>query len=149
MVSIFPLSKIHAMKVDICKFAQRKKETMPQAWGRFNDLTINCPVHGLKNNEFLHTFYNGLSNASRSYIDCISVNIFRNRTVKEAKGLLDKMVENYYNWTPIEEEETIIVPIERGTLTLPNEIMKEALIAIKEKGIKSIDPLKLSKRGIN
>jgi hypothetical protein len=59
------------------------------------------------------------------------------------------MVENYDNWTPIEEEETIIVPIERGTLTLPNEIMKEALIAIKEKGIKSIDLLKLSERGIH
>jgi hypothetical protein len=106
-------------------------------------------VHALKDNELLHTFYNGLTNASRSYIDCISGNIFRNRTVKEAKGLLDKMVEDYDNWTPIEEEETRIVPIERGILTLPNEIMKEALIAIKEKGIKSIDLLKLSERGIN
>jgi hypothetical protein len=49
------------------------------------------------------------------------------------------MVENHDNWTLIEEEETRIVPVERGIITLPNEMMEEALTAIKEKGIKTID----------
>jgi hypothetical protein len=105
-------------------------------------------VHGLKDNELLDTFYNGLTNASMSYIDSIVGNVFRNRTITEARELLDKMVQNHDNWTLIEEDETRIVPIERGILTLPNEIMKEALMAIKEKGIKSIDLLELSERGI-
>jgi hypothetical protein len=107
-------------------------------------MTRKCPIHGLKDNELLDTFYNGLTNASRSYVDSIAGNIFRNGTIEEAKELLDKMAENYDNWTLIEEEETRIVPIERSILTLPNEVMKEALIAIKEKGIKSVDLLKLS-----
>jgi hypothetical protein len=29
----FPIATIHAMKVDICKFTQRKEDTIPQAWG--------------------------------------------------------------------------------------------------------------------
>jgi hypothetical protein len=98
-------------------------------------------VHGLKGNELLDTFYNGLTNASRFYIDSIVGNVFRNMTITEAKELLDKMVENHHNLTIIEEEETRIVPIERGILTLPNEIMKEALTTIKEKGIRTIDLL--------
>jgi hypothetical protein len=111
-------------------------------------MTRKYPIHGLKDNELLDTFYNGLTNASRSYVDSIAGNISRNGTIKEAKELLDKMAENYDNWTLIEEEETRIVPIERGILTLPNEVMKEALIAIKEEGIKSIDLWKLSERGV-
>jgi hypothetical protein len=134
------------MKIDICKFSQKNEETIPQACGRFKDLIINCYVHGLKDNELLDTFYNGLTNASRSYIDCIVGNVFRNRTITEARELLDKMVENHDNWTLIEEEETRIVPVGRGILNLPNEMMKEALTAFKEKGIKSINLLKLSER---
>jgi hypothetical protein len=91
------------MKIDICKFAQRKEETIPQAWGRFGKMTRNCPFHGLKDNEFLDTFYNGLTNASRSYIDSIAGNIFRNKTIIEAKELSDKMAENYDNWILMKE----------------------------------------------
>jgi hypothetical protein len=74
--------------------------------GRFKDLTRNCPVHSLKDNEFLDTFYNGLTNTSKSYIDSIAGNIFRNMTIIDAKEFLDKMIENHDNWTLIEEEET-------------------------------------------
>jgi hypothetical protein len=144
----FPHSKIHAMKVDICKFAQRKKETIPQAWGRFSKMTRNCNVHGLKDNELLDTFYNGLTETSVSYIDSIAGNIFRNMIIKEDKELLDMMAENYDNWTLNEGNDTRIVPKERGGLTLSDEVMKEALITIEEKGIKSIDLLKLCERSI-
>jgi hypothetical protein len=58
-------------------------------------MTRNFTFHDLKDNELLDTFYNGLTNASRSYIESIVGNIFRNRTISEAKELLDKMVENY------------------------------------------------------
>jgi hypothetical protein len=73
------------MKIDICKFSQRKEETIPQAWGRFSKMTRNYPFHDLKDNELHDTFYNGLTNASRSYIDNIAGNILRNRTISEAK----------------------------------------------------------------
>jgi hypothetical protein len=105
-------------------------------------------MHGLKDNELLDTFYNGLTEASRSYIDSIVWNIFRNKTIREAKELLDMMAENYDNLTLNEVDDTKIIPRERGILTLSNEIMKEDLIAIEEKGIKPMDLLELSRRGI-
>jgi hypothetical protein len=74
------------MKTDICKFAQRKEESIPQAWGTFSRMTRNCPFHGLKDNELLDTFYNGLTNASRSYIDSIAGNIFRNFQLKKLRN---------------------------------------------------------------
>jgi hypothetical protein len=58
-------------------------------------MTRNCHVHGIKDNELLDTFYNGLTKISRSYIDSIVGNIFRNN--EEDKGLLDMMAENYDN----------------------------------------------------
>jgi hypothetical protein len=136
------------MKIDICKFALGKKDTLPQAWGRFSKKTRNYHVHGLKDNELLDIFYNGLNETSRSYIECISGNIFRNMTIKEAKELLDMMAENYDNWSLNEEDDTKIIHEERGTLTLSNEVMKEDLIAIEEKGIKYVDRFELSKKGI-
>jgi hypothetical protein len=94
---------------------------------------------------YLIVFYNGLTNKSRSYIDSIAGNIFRNMTIKEAKELLDKMAENYDKWTLNEEDDTKVIPEERGILTLSNKVMKEA---IEEKRIKYVDPLELSERGI-
>jgi hypothetical protein len=84
-------------------------------------------MHGLKDNELLDIFYNGLTSASRSYIDSIAGNIFKNMTIKEAKELLDKMLENYDNWTLNEEDDTKVIPEERGMLPLSNEVMKEDL----------------------
>jgi hypothetical protein len=99
-------------------FSKEGRDNIPQAWGRFKDMTRNCPVHGLKDNELLDTFYNGLTEISRSYIDSIAGNIFRNITIKEAKELLDMMAKNYDNWTLNEEDDTKIIPKERYILTL-------------------------------
>jgi hypothetical protein len=30
----FPVDEVHAMKINLCNFAQNKRETIPQAWGR-------------------------------------------------------------------------------------------------------------------
>jgi hypothetical protein len=140
--------KMHVMKIALCNFGQNRKESIPQAWGRFTQMTRKCHVHGMQDNELLDTFYNGLSETSMSYIDSIAGNIFRNKTIKEAKGSLDMMAQNYENWTPIEEDNNKFIPKKRGVLTLSDEVMTEALIAIEEKRIKSTDLLELSKRGI-
>jgi hypothetical protein len=144
----FTNDKIHAIKIDICKFSQGKKETIPQAWGMFSKMTRNCHVHGMQDNELLDTFYNGLTEIYRSYLYSIAGNIFRNMTIEEAEGLFGMMAENNDNWTLNEEDNIGVIPKERGVLTLSHEVMKEALITIKEKGIKSIDLLELSERGI-
>jgi hypothetical protein len=111
-------------------------------------MTRKCPVHGMQDNELLGTFFNGLTEASRSYIDSIVGNIFTNRIVNEAKGLWDMMAQDNENWAPTEMDNVKVIPKNRGVLNLPDEVMKEALISIEEKGIKSIDLLELFERGI-
>jgi hypothetical protein len=129
----FPADKMHAMKIDVCKFAQGKKETIAQAWRMFSKMTRNCHVHGMQDNELLDTFYNGLTEISRSYIDGIVGNIFKNMTIEEAKGLLYMMAQKYEDWNLIEEDNIKVIPKKRGVLTQSYDLMKEALISIEEK----------------
>ena len=66
---------------------QIKEESLPQAWGRLCQLLNALPDRSLKKNEILDIFYNGLTGASRDFLDscagCVS-----------GKEMLDKM-ENY------------------------------------------------------
>jgi hypothetical protein len=87
----------------------------------------------MQDNELLDTFYNGLTEISKSYIDGIAGNIFRNMTIEEAKGLLYMMAQNYEDWNLIEEDNIKVIPKKRGVLTQSDDLMKEALISIEEK----------------
>ena len=42
----FPANVIVARKVEMSKFSQNKKESLPQAWGRFSNMKRKCPSHG-------------------------------------------------------------------------------------------------------
>jgi hypothetical protein len=141
-----PDSRIHAMKIEISKISQNKGESIPQARGRFNTIKKRCPAHGFEQHELLDAFYNGLTESSRTYLDSIAGNIFRERTIDEANGLLDEMVRNYHDWNMEEENEKI--QIMRGVHNLSNEDMKEATISMQEKGIKASHLMELSKMGI-
>ena len=76
--------------------------------------------------------------------------LFRERTLDEAKILLNNMLTNENNWAPPEPSpepisEPIIEPIpkpspkKRGVLFLSPEDMQEAKKSMKEKGIKAED----------
>ena len=98
-------------------------------------------------------FYNGLTNASKDYLDSCAGCVFRERTVDEAKLLFNNMLTNENNWTlPEAIPEAIPEPIEptpepipkptlkkRGVLFLSPEDMQEAKKSMKEKGIKAED----------
>ena len=74
-------------------FAQNEKESLPQAWGRFCALKRRCPAHGFRENELLDIFYNRLTEDSRSYLDSCAGNVFRQRTIEDAKGQLDTVTQ--------------------------------------------------------
>ena len=111
------------------------------------------PNHPLKKNEILDIFYNGLTDASKDYLDSCAGCVFRERTVDEAVILLNNMLTNENNWTlPEPVPEVIPEPIEptpepipkptpkkRGVLFLSPEDMQEAKKSMKEKGIKAED----------
>ena len=55
--------------------------------------------HPLKKNEIIDIFYNGLTNASRDFLDSCASCVFRERTVEQAKELLNNILKNYDDWT--------------------------------------------------
>ena len=85
----FPAHRTHILRTQMSDFAQDKSESLPQAWGRFCALKRRCPAHGFKENDLLDIFYNGLTEKSRSYLDSVAGNVFRKRTIEDAKRLLD------------------------------------------------------------
>ena len=104
------------------------------------------PDHPLKKPEILDIFYNGLTDASRDYLDSCASSLFRERTPDEAEILLSNMLTNENNWAPPEPApapitESIPKPTlkKREVLFLGPEDMQEAKTSMKEKGIKAED----------
>ena len=58
-------------------FMQTKEESLAQAWGRLCQLLNALPDHPLKKNEILDIFYNGLTNASRDFLDSCAGCVFK------------------------------------------------------------------------
>ena len=80
----FPAHKKQAVLQEIFTFLQIEEERLPQAWGRLLQLLNALPDHPLKKPEILDIFYNGLTDASRDYLDSCVGCVFRKRTVNEA-----------------------------------------------------------------
>ena len=92
------------------------------------------------------SFYNGLTDASRDYLDSCAGSVFRERTPDEAEILLNNMLTNENNWTlpepapePTPEPIPKPTPKKRGVLFLSPEDMQEAKKLMREKGIKAED----------
>ncbi|KAM3274643.1 hypothetical protein ACQJBY_043590 [Aegilops geniculata] len=132
----FPAHKKQAALQEIFNFAQIEEESLPQAWGRLLQLLINAlPDHPLKKNEILDIFYNGLTDASRDFIDsCVS----RKRTIGQAEELLNNILKIYDDWI-LPEPPLKLTPKKRGILYLSPEDMQEAKKSMREKGIKAKD----------
>ena len=138
----FPAHKTQAALREICKFVQIEEESLPRAWGRLLRLLNVLPDHPLKKNEILDIFYNGLTDASRDFLDSCAGSVFRERTPDEAEILLNNMLTNENNWTvpePLPEPIPKPTPKKRGILFLSPEDMQEAKKFMKEKGIKAED----------
>ena len=75
----------------------------------YDKMVRKCPTHGLKENEILDIFYNGLTENTRAYLDSIAGNVFGERTVDEATELLRTISKNYDDWNTDE-----IFPEKRG-----------------------------------
>ena len=73
---------------------QIEEESLPQAWGRLLQLPNALPNHPLKKNEILDIFYNGLTDASRDFLDSCAGCVFRERTIGKAKELLNNILKN-------------------------------------------------------
>ena len=83
------------------------------------------PDHHHKKNEILDIFYNGLTDASKDYLDSCAGCVFRERTVDKAKILLNNMLTNENNWTlPEPVPEVIPEPIEPTPEPIPKPTLR-------------------------
>ena len=121
---------------DIYNFVQIKEESLPQASRRLLQLCNALPDHPLKKNEILDIFYNGLTDASKDYLDSCASSVFRERTPDEAEILLNNMLTNENNWT-LPKPTPKPTPKKRGILFLSPEDMRESKKSMREKGIKA------------
>ena len=96
------------------------------------------PDHPIKKNEILDIFYNGLTDASRDFLDSCAGCVFRERTIAQDEELLNNILKNYDDWT-IPAPPPKPTPKKRGILYLSPEDMQEAKKSMKEKGIKAED----------
>jgi hypothetical protein len=118
----FPTHKKQVVLQEIYNFVQSEEVNLPQAWGRLLQLLNALLDHPLKKNEILDIFYNGLTDASRDYIDSCVGCVFRERTVPQAQELLDNILRNANDWT-LPEPPPKPTPKKRGILFLGPEDM--------------------------
>ena len=69
LTKIFLPTKIAQLVEEINTFRQFKEENLAEAWERFHELLRRCPHHRLTRWIQVHTFYNGLSDSTRTIID--------------------------------------------------------------------------------
>ena len=67
----------------------------------------------LRKNEILDTFYNGLTDASRDFLDSCAGCVSREQTIAQAEELLNNILKNYDDWT-IPESPPKPTPKKRG-----------------------------------
>ena len=117
---------------------QIEEESLPQAWGRLLRLLNALSNHPLKKNEIIDIFYNGLTNASRDYLDSCAGSLFRERTPDDAEILLNNMLANENNRAPPELPPELVpepitepipkpTPKKRDVLFLSPEDMQQAV----------------------
>ena len=88
------------------------------------------PDHPLKKNEILDIFYNGLTDASRDFLDSCAGCVFRERTIAQSEELLNNILKNDDDCT-IPEPPPKPTPKKRGILYLIPEDMQEAKKSMK------------------
>ena len=69
LTKFFLPSKIAQLVQGINTFRQLEGENLTEAWERFHELLRRCPHHRLTRRMQVHTFYNGLSDSTRTVID--------------------------------------------------------------------------------
>ncbi|XP_078161748.1 uncharacterized protein LOC144557070 [Carex rostrata] len=79
---------------DKAKKWQRSDEPLNEAWERFRKLQYSCPHHGIPDWLLIQTFYDGLTESTRTSIDVVAGGALMEREPHEAMNLIDNMVQN-------------------------------------------------------
>ena len=98
LTKFFPPLKIAQLVQEINTFRQLEGENLDEAWERFHELLRRCPHHRLTRWMQVHTFYNGLSDSTRTVVDALVVGALMKKTTNQAYGILEDMATNNNQW---------------------------------------------------
>ena len=94
LTKFFPPSKIAQLGQEINTFRQLEGENLLKAWERLHELLRRCPHHRLTRWMQVHTFYNDLSNATRTVIDALAGGALMKKTTDQAYEILEDTATN-------------------------------------------------------
>ena len=83
---------------EINTFGQLEGENLTEAWDRFHKLLRKCPHHRLTRWMQVHTFYNGLRNATRTVIDASAGGSLMKKIMDQAYEILEDAATNTNQW---------------------------------------------------
>ena len=98
LTKFFPLAKIAQLVQEINTFRQLKGENLAEAWERFHELLRRCPDHRLTRWMQVHTFYNGLRDATKTVIDALAGGALMMKTTDQAYEILEDAATNNNQW---------------------------------------------------
>ena len=94
LTKFFPPAKIAQLVQEINIFEQLEGESLEEAWDRFHELLRKCPHHRLTRWMQVHTFYNGLRNATRTANDASVGGELMKKTTDQAFEIPEDAVIN-------------------------------------------------------
>ena len=94
----FPPTKIAQLVQEINTFRQFEGENLAEAWERFHKLLRRCPHHRLTRWMQVHTFYNSLSDSSRTIVDASTEGALMKKTIDQAYEILEDIATNSNQW---------------------------------------------------
>ena len=94
LTKFFPPAKIAQLVQEINTFGQLEGENLAEAWDRFHELLRKFPHHGLTKWMQVHTFYNGLRNATGTVIDASVGGALMKKTTDQAYEILEDAATN-------------------------------------------------------
>ena len=108
LTKFFPPAKIAQLVQEINTFGQLEGENLAEACDRFHELLRKCPHHKLTKWMQVHTFYNGLRNATRTVIDASAGGALMKKTSDQAYEILEDAATNTNQWP---KEKTTLVKV--------------------------------------
>ena len=126
LTKFFPPSKIAQLVQEINTFGQLEGENLAEAWDRFHELLRKCPHHRLTRWMQVHTFYNGLRNATRTVIDASAGGALMKKTTNQAYEILEDAATNTNQWP---REKTTPVKAVGGT---DNEVLNNLVTHVAQ-----------------
>ena len=117
LTKFFPPSKIAQLVQEINTFGQLEGENLAETWDRFHELLRKFPHNRLTRWMQVHTFYNGLRNATRTMIDASAGGALMKKTTDQAYEILEDDATNINQWP---REKTTQVKAMGGT---DNEVL--------------------------